>query len=195
MRAFFAVELPTGVREALASVRDEFAQADAAWRDSKWVPPGNLHVTVRFLGETEESAAGGICEVLTTQLAEELPPRLEFAGLAAEPGIRRARMLWATFHDEDDRLARIAGIVDAVAGPAAGAAPDSRPFVPHVTLSRARRPIPVSADLLSLAEDRLVGRFSAGRELMSVPSITLFRSTLTRQGPVYEAISSMRIGS
>ncbi|MDP2182897.1 MAG: RNA 2',3'-cyclic phosphodiesterase [Actinomycetota bacterium] len=194
MRAFFAVELSDAVREALAGVRDSVISADPQWRSATWVASENLHVTVKFLGDIDEATASGLCDSLAWQLACELPPRLTFTGLRAVPGARRARMLWATLDDEDGLLARVAAVVE-VASPATDVESGRRPFSPHVTLVRARRPMSMSEEPLKLAENHLFTMLSAGRRAMSVPSITLVRSTLTRNGPIYETISSIAVGS
>ena len=48
LRTFVALLLPDGVRTGLAAVGEELR---AQTRGLTWVPPDNLHLTLRFLGE------------------------------------------------------------------------------------------------------------------------------------------------
>ena len=50
MRLFIAIELPSEIRNALMVFLNELR--DTAPR-AKWLRAGNLHVTLKFLGETD----------------------------------------------------------------------------------------------------------------------------------------------
>ncbi len=100
-------------------------------------------------------------------------------------------MLWAVLEDPTRRCGDLAGIADIVAV-GVGLESDARPFVPHITLVRARRPRPVSAALLSAAEEQTR---LALLQPMSVASATLFSSVLTPQGPIHERLARFALGT
>ncbi|HXZ43840.1 MAG TPA: RNA 2',3'-cyclic phosphodiesterase, partial [archaeon] len=52
MRLFVAVNLPSEIRDRMAAVQDRLRRVQA---DVSWVRAENVHVTLKFLGETEEN--------------------------------------------------------------------------------------------------------------------------------------------
>jgi RNA 2',3'-cyclic 3'-phosphodiesterase len=181
MRAFLGIDLDPEVRGDLASLSEAVRHAAPGWAGEKWVPPDNLHLTLRFLGEIDPDMA----ENLVARLAAELGAGEWFVLpclVPAEPvpGPRRARMLWTRYEDPEGRCAALAATVDDVLAEFA-IGPENRPFVPHVTLVRARRPRP----FMCPAEVSATSTCSS----MSVRRVTLFSSVLNRSGPHYDRIA------
>ena len=89
-------------------------------------------------------------------------------------------MLWADFCDHTEALGSLARVIDKHAA-AVGVEPDTRPYVPHATLVRARRPQAVSSEALAAAENAC--RSYLGKEpFMSVRQTIVYESTLTPSG-------------
>ena len=187
VRAFVAVPVEDAVtRRRLAGAGSLLP----GFHGLKWVPPGQLHFTLKFLGEIDpervpdaraatEAAAGG----------GPGPFRLALEGLGAFPPRGPARVLWAGCGaGAGDLVALAAAVEEAFA--AAGFPPEPRPFAPHLTLARAKDPE--------------AGRRLA-RALASVPhepfgsvgvsSLVLYRSDLTPRGPDYTEIVRVPIES
>ena len=102
----------------------------------KPVPPSNWHLTLRFLGKSDEVAYQRILAGVTgAELGDSFS--VGFGGLGAFPRPARATVLWLAIERGSDRLAELATITEAVARDA-GFLPEDRPFHPHVTLSRIR---------------------------------------------------------
>jgi 2'-5' RNA ligase len=191
-RAFLAISLPLAVRGTFESCRDAFVARDPAWRDEKWVAPENLHVTLRFLGTIADPA----CEVVTDRvriaLATVEPYRLRLDCAHAIPRPRSASILWigpgSGAEETADVAARVAGAVSFL-----DFAPDGRAFKTHVTLCRARRPRRVQTDAIDEV-DRILHCADERSVTMSVREVTLFASTLTPRGPVYEELANIPFG-
>ena len=136
MRLFVAIQIPSEIRAGLAAfVSDLRALAPLA----KWVRANNMHVTLKFLGETDSAKFGqvqaGLAAIRSAQAVT-----LKFRGLGFFPNEKRPRVLWAGIaHDEDDPLARLHAATTAVLA-ALGHEPEERAFTPHITLARARDP-------------------------------------------------------
>ena len=179
-RLFVAVPLTDEVRAALA-VHIMEAGNDRVL-PGKPVPPPNWHMTIRFLGPTDEVAYERFLEALT-EAERGGPFTVSFGGLGAFPRPARATVLWLAIKRGVDRLERLAALSEQAAQEA-GFAPEERPFHGHLTLSRIRphqdvRPLieKVSPFPMSLPVDRLV----------------VFRSDLGRGGARYEELDSFKL--
>lgn len=161
-------------------------------------PAGNLHLTLRFFGETPPEAA----EVLETQLrvrfaAEAgrlrdraaLPPEMALPRLTARPLTGQQRMVWAEVTEGAGCAGFLAALACAAesAALAAGLPPEPRPFTPHVTLARLRRR---SARIPPEALECAVPGGGPWPDPFPVGEITLLRSALHPDGAVHERVAS-----
>jgi RNA 2',3'-cyclic 3'-phosphodiesterase len=130
-RLFAALELPAEARRALEAFRVRAADPEV-WRP---VPTASLHVTLAFLGPTDDELVDPVAAAL--EAAAGPAPRLALDGALLLPP-RRPRVLGADVADPDGTLAALqARVSDALA--ATGAyAPEGRPFRAHVTVARLR---------------------------------------------------------
>jgi 2'-5' RNA ligase len=191
VRCFLAIELTEATIVMLESAGSTIRALDPAWVGEKWVSPGVMHVTLKFLGELDVNRVERIVSALTSATASHPPFSLRLASVRAVPRPERASMLWAVLEDPTGGCRDLAKIADNVAV-GVGLEPDSRPFAPHITIVRARRPRAVSADALSAANEQC--RLSQLKP-MSVVSATLFSSVLTPQGPIHERLALIALGT
>lgn len=193
-RCFLAFDLPDEAIRRLADARRAFLEASGGWEQEKWVAPGLLHVTLKFIGPLEDASVDEAVLALLEACAPLPPAALELTGLRAVPSPRRANMLWATMRDVDGSVGRVAGVVDALLAARFGVPVSERAFAPHVTLARARRPRRAGEDAIGAANSRLAPvQDRVGP--MSVPSLTLYSSTLGREGPTYAALADIAVGT
>lgn len=185
MRCFVALELSAAVVSALLEAGAAVRAADSSWRGEKWVAEDNLHITLKFLGTIDEEAAHAVSQYLAKVMGEQRSFEITLAEMRAVPSRRRCSMVWGRFEDDAGRSCEhLARAVDS-SMQEFGVEPESRRFVPHVTVVRARRPHPLSPEALTSAN----AMFLNGGLSMSVLSSTLYASTLTRQGPIYEPLA------
>lgn len=170
MRLFVAAELPADLRGALAAG----APDDTHWRP---LPPESLHVTLAFLGELPDPApvVEALGEVGGAPITAEV-------GEAIVLPRRRPRV-----HAVEVRSAGLVELQAAVASRliAAGLyAPETRPFLPHVTVARARgRPVaasPPPAGSVPEGERFTIRSFALMRSAPNSVYTAVFRSTLLR---------------
>ena len=150
--------------------------------------PGNLHLTLRFLGAVPETRIDSVAGALTDAGREAGPFEARIHGVGAFPSAGRPRVVWAGVTDGASQMIELAQRVD-VALAALGFPRDDRPFSPHVTLGRVRRPRrnPTLTDALESATTREFGR-------VPVPSASLMRSELGPRGARYTELAKMRLG-
>lgn len=190
VRCFVGLPLPAEVVRPLVSACETVRREAPAWREEKWVAEANLHVTVAFFGSVAEEAVPGLLGAVGAAVGGSVAFDLRFTRVRAVPGPQRCRMLWADFDDTDGLCALLADRVLRAAQPFGAEIPD-RPFHAHVTLARARHPRALAARAVEAAE-RVAQRVP---ETMSVASATLFASTLTPAGSVYEILGNWPLGS
>ena len=130
MRLFIAIEIPENIRAGFASLLKEFR---AVAPNVKWVRAENLHLTLKFLGETEPAKLGPLQNVLVAVRSPE-PVTLEFRGLGFFPNEKRPRVFWAGMQASAN-LKSLAADIDQAAH-RLGFPLEDRPFTPHLTLAR-----------------------------------------------------------
>jgi 2'-5' RNA ligase len=176
-RLFIALALPETVRSELALTRDQLASR----RDRvNWVRTEQLHLTLRFLGDTEEGLLPDL-ETLLDDLAArhgELSLRLGAPGLFGSA--TAPRVLWVGLDGEVERLQALARELERglrrLGLPAAEQA-----FKAHVTLGRVKACRPDLA-AAHLAHPPLPVAFR-GRELR------LLESRLRPEGPEHDVLT------
>lgn len=134
MRLFVALEIPSEVRENLAALLETLR---AISKEPRWTQPGNLHLTLKFLGEVPETKLDGIRTALA-QIRSEQPVNVEFRGLGFFPNEKHPRVFWAGI-EASTNLRKLAGDIEG-ALERMGIPREQRPFAPHLTLARFERP-------------------------------------------------------
>lgn len=177
MRVFVAIDLPEGVRAALARAQAGLHAACAHNQGIRWTRADGLHLTLKFLGEISTDQVQAVAEAL-----EEIGPfesfTLEVKGFGFFPNARHPRVLWAGI-ESPPTLSELAVKVDAALANL-DFPPEDRPFRPHLTLARFRTPRPepgLEAALEKLSSTSL-GSFE-------VTEYFLFESRLRRSGAEY----------
>ena len=171
-RLFVAIRPPEHIRDLLIDAMDDSA-------DFRWQDDGQLHLTLRFIGEVERPLAEDIAAALGRIRARRFEIRIKGVGRFEA---RSAGALWAGV-DPKEPVAALAGKVERV-GQQAGLEPVRRTFHPHITLARwkGRR--------THEAESFLRRRQGLSSDPFEVDSFSLFESRLSRHGAHYEEVAS-----
>lgn len=175
IRSFIAIPVPDGQAGALYKVQH-------ALEVGRPVAPESWHVTLAFLGEQPET----VLEELHERLSELSVPAfgIRIAGTDIFGG-RTPSLIYAGV-DRSEALVHLRDKVRAAARGAGVNLPRER-FRPHVTLARFPR------KLTMLETQRIAGVLEAYGDLdagtIPVDHFALYRSDLTRDGPVYEPLA------
>ena len=129
VRLFIAIDLPAAHRAVLVAL-------GAPTRGLAWTPPGQLHLTLRFLGDIDEGRLADLTTALARVRVE--PFVLPLEGLGAFPPRGLAQVLWAGVGHGHPRLFQLRQQIDDSLL-ALGLPVDLRLFHPHVTLARVKR--------------------------------------------------------
>jgi 2'-5' RNA ligase len=185
LRLFVACALPDEMRRALGRIQDDLRSALGGGR-LRWVRPEAIHVTLKFLGEVEESRVDEIASALATAV-EPFELRLSASGGLGGFGGARLRVVWVGLEGDVEGLASLAGRVETALAPL-GFPSERRPFAAHLTLARVPDQVP-SAERRQLAS--LVERYRLPPPpSMVLTEVHLMRSILGPGGAVYHRLAS-----
>lgn len=127
MRLFIAVAADEETRaEAAAAV----ARLKAAPGDFRWVDPRDMHVTLRFLGETPEQELPRVQALMSAAAAQAKPFELSYGALGAFDVLEAPRVVWIGVVEGSALLEALANAVGR---------DEPRPYSPHLTIGRNRR--------------------------------------------------------
>jgi 2'-5' RNA ligase len=185
-RTFVAAEISGPIRaragELITALRGTTA-------DVKWVEPHNLHLTLKFLGEVHEREITQVCRTVARGAAQVERFELEVRGAGAFPTAARPRTVWLGASAGAEPMIALHDRVEAALAEL-GYREEHRRFQPHLTIGRVRGAGPGIAELGQILVEQ--ADFEAGS--MTVEKVTVFCSTLTADGPIYEVIGTARLG-
>jgi 2'-5' RNA ligase len=175
-RLFVAIRPPLDIRRRLLAVMGGVPGA-------RWQEDEQLHCTLRFIGEVDRHGAEDVAAVLGRVRHERMTLRLDGYGSFARGA--RIDTLWAALSPREEARVLHEKINRALA--AIGLEPETRAYVPHITLARFGRagaPGPSVVQSLPAIEP---ASFEADAFL-------LYESHLGSTGAAYEAIARYPLG-
>lgn len=177
-RTFFALELDEPFAKATIALMD-LLRGDRLMPRGRWVSPEILHVTLRFLGDTDEALDPALV-ALVASLGRRVqsPIDVRSTSLLAFPNPRRAHVLGLHLDDGGATVELASHAEDAVT--ALGFPAEQRPFRSHLTLARFREPADLRRLFAAHASPLHGGRLSA---------LTFYASELGKGGPVHTALA------
>lgn len=184
MRLFVALTPPPDVQRV---VWEAFAPLRRRELPVKWVPPEGVHLTLKFLGEVDETRQPALIAALGAAARGVRPISLAVREAGVFPDLDRPRVFWAGV-ESDPALELLAdGVERGFAS--LGFATEARAFRPHLTLGRAAR----SARPRDFAE---VGEMLNGLAVEAVAvldGVDLVQSVLGPAGAVYHRVHRERL--
>jgi len=187
VRLFVALEIPAAVRDNLAAFLNDMRKLSDQLTEKhvRWVPPENLHVTLKFIGEVADAKLDGIRAALST-VHSDAPLDFRLQRLGFFPDEKRPNVLW-TGLDASTGLPTLAGDIDRALAQE-DIEKERSAFVPHLTLARFAAPGLHQKLLAAIREngEREFGSFQA-REFH------LIKSTLKPTGAEYTTLTSFPI--
>lgn len=177
-RLFVAIELPDAIKDDIIALRQELSGA-------RWVHSSQLHLTLRFIGETDDQTA----EAIKISLAATggAPFQLAMSGVGHFPRRGEPRILWVGMRWDDHLTLLQQGVELAVQQ--AGVPGETRPFAPHITIAR-----------LKGTPSRMVTTFEQRHRAFASPpfpvtAFYLFRSIFSAQTVTHEKLATFHLSS
>jgi 2'-5' RNA ligase len=177
IRAFIAARIPSN-----AALRKLHAQLSQLGEPFRPVAVDKLHVTLKFLGDTEEGQVAAIGEIVKRSASQQPAEEVRLSGLGAFPHARRPSVIWVGMQNANSLTAIAAALDDELAD--LGFAPEQRPFQPHLTVMRVKARPPEM--LFSMLTTNANTEYGTAR----IESIELFQSELARGGSRYTTLAT-----
>ena len=146
-----------------------------------WTPPGNWHITLFFLGSTEESAIAVLQQLIDESFRELQAYYIELRGVGVFPNTNNPKVLWLGLEDLQPLMPAYSKLGELLQQN--GFSFDQKPLKPHLTIARVKR-----ADN-PLAFQSLLSKFEETVfDEVNMNKVVLFESITTPAGPIYKAL-------
>lgn len=173
---FVALDLPWQAREQIVAAT---SKARSLFRGIAWVKPENIHLTLKFLGDVDEAREKQLIERLRALSEAHSPIEVAYGGIGHFGRAGDISAIWIGISERTGALARLAKDIEAEAAQV-GFMPEGKPFSPHITLGR------VKEKGLLPGWDALKGGIDPWEGKVVHSWFSLYKSTLTPAGPIYE---------
>ncbi|WP_415953143.1 RNA 2',3'-cyclic phosphodiesterase [Methanobrevibacter woesei] len=177
IRAFLAIDLKEEFKPQIKEIIEDFKTLNT---DIMFVEVENLHFTLKFFGDVDENKINQISEIVSNTLEGFDPFNLKIQGCGAFPNLNHIKVIWlgteentilnSLHNDLDEEFSKI------------GFKKDFR-FSNHLTIGRMK-----SAKNKNQVKEKLNDYKTVEIGEMSIGRISLKKSTLTPNGPIYEDV-------
>ncbi len=184
LRCFIAIEIPPSVKESVAKIINTLRKFDT---DIKWVSSENIHITLKFLGQTDESLINPIKDSLIKKLLPYNSFYIRIYGTGCFPGAKHPRVIWVGIEEAEFLKKLQKDIEDEMVK--FGFPSEKRSYSPHLTIGRVRSQNRIQEFTRILNEFRThsFGNFE-------VKNITLMESKLKPEGAQYYRLAEIPFG-
>ena len=185
MRVFIAIELSEPVCDAIQKQTARLRQT-LGNELIRWVPTQNMHLTLKFLGDTSTSHLDFLKQLLAREANSHPQFNLQLERTRCIPNPARPRLLWIGIHAPTDLVSLQKSIEEGTTR--LGYEQEERAFSPHLTIGRVRQNVnPTDLQKIRTALDTIqLGNIGTAR----VDSIHLYKSDLQPSGSIYTKLFS-----
>lgn len=152
----------------------------------RWVKPNNLHITLKFFGETPEHHIPAINLALNESINNISPFAIDIKDIGVFGSSYKPKVIWFGIDPKNEIEALVSSIYNELSQ--IGIHPDRQNFVPHLTLAR-----------MKFIEDKKLFQLQIDKQkegLIQKEEVTefhLFESILKPEGPEYRVVESFSL--
>ncbi|NOZ75290.1 MAG: RNA 2',3'-cyclic phosphodiesterase [FCB group bacterium] len=183
LRTFLAVRLPSEVVDIQRMIK---TTVELKKGGLKWVRPGQIHLTLKFLGHTLREAIPDIKSVIDNIVTPEYGFDSELRGTGCFPTPERPRVLWLGIEKNKKRITELVQklntALDKIGYPA-----DDQEYIPHVTVGRIKYPPKQTPNISQFLQTEY------SPIPFQVARIHFMSSELFPEGPVYSILSTHQL--
>jgi len=173
-RVFIAIDIEDDIRQA---IYDHTREVFKGIGHIRVVPPENLHITLKFIGDVDEEKMARITRITGESAANHKDfEYLMENRMGAFPGIEKAEIAFIGLREGAGKVKEVFNSLEQGLAEE-GIKKEKRSFIPHITVARIKRPFNI--------EEAASVPFGFRMESMAVGSVTVYESILSRHGAKY----------
>ena len=181
IRTFIAIDIK--VVKKIIEILEEIEKCDA---NIKLLEPEKLHITLKFLGDTEKEKIEDIKKIIKQSIKDIKPFKIKLANTGVFPNKNYIKVLWIGIKNPAE-LIKISEKIN-VNLAEIGFNVDKRKFSPHLTIARLKS---------AKNKDKILNILKKYENIefceFKVNSIKLMKSELTSKGPIYTTLKETKI--
>lgn len=183
IRLFIALKIEKEIQQKFNTIITDFKTKGGK---VKWVDAKNLHITLKFLGNTDVKLVDSIISQLHKSAKNYQATESNFTTLGGFPHLRKPKVIWADIDKNKNLIIEVAQSIDNALSEI-NIEKNDKPFTPHLTLGRVK-----SYDELKPLTEYL-SNYTFENIPITFDSILLIQSTLTQQGPIYRTLEEITL--
>lgn len=183
MRTFIAVELTEDIKKKIEELQSPLKKINA---DVSWVKPGNVHATLKFLGEVPEDKIEKVFEGAKKALEGIKNFELSLKDLGCFPNLKRPRVIWIGVEKGKEELSRMAKKIEQEMEKI-GFPRENREFSPHLTIGRVKS----LKNIERLTE--LIKNTTFNTQEFEIKEVVVMRSQLNPAGAIYTPLLKVNL--
>lgn len=184
IRCFISIELPESLKKSIGNTVDTLKKSEA---DVKWVTEENIHITLKFLGRTDEALIIPIKTNLHKKLLHYSAFYIRIADAGCFPNIKHPRVIWIGLK-ESELLENLYKDIESEMVKL-GFTQEKRDFSPHLTIGRVRSQKRIPG-LIKILDEFSANDFGT----IQIKSIFLKKSELNPAGAKYYTLAEIPFG-
>jgi len=182
LRTFIAVSLPPSVQTGIGKlIRSLQSHGDGV----SWVETRNLHITLKFLGDTPLNDLPQLIHAVTQSIQQTDSFDLTLHGIGVFPNWESPKTIWIGCREGSEELRQLAEKIGKGLIPL-GFPMEARKFSPHLTIGRIKK-VAVESSLMSMLAEQKDCSFGS----RCVDEVQIISSELTRKGPLYDELAAI----
>ena len=190
IRAFIAIETSVDIQKKMEELTGRLKKgASFSSVRPSWVKPANAHLTLKFLGNIEESQLEHIARLMRAACAGISPFSLEVGGLGVFPNERQPRVLWIGIKNPGNEIISMQKLLDQGLA-TLGFETEKHAFHPHLTIARFKYLKGTAAFMEVIHEHQNLSNL--GDCIAS--ELILFQSKLHPDGAIYIPLKKIKFG-
>ncbi|MFA7710696.1 MAG: RNA 2',3'-cyclic phosphodiesterase [Candidatus Neomarinimicrobiota bacterium] len=174
-RTFIAIPVSQETRRQVESIRQTLPELNT---NVRLVSSQNLHLTLKFLGDTDEKAIPDISQAVESVVSDFQKFQYICEGTGCFPNAHHPRVLWLGISQGVDQIQSLANAIGSILQ-TFGYAPEKRGFQPHLTIGRVKDPRRKIAGIESFLKLKI------NPTINPVENVIFYESNLTSGGAIY----------
>lgn len=182
-RTFIAIKIPF-----TKNISEIYQHIKVGLKDEKvkWVEDRNLHITILFLGNTDEGNIGKICDKLLLSLKDFRSFLLPVAGIGVFKNVYNPKAIWIGVEESKNLKELYEVIADVITSIKFEV--QKKDFKPHITIGRTK----FIKNKINLKN--LIDNFKEKEiDQIKISEIYYYESILTSKGSVYNVIQKINL--